>query len=216
MSEFIAGCSNGIIQSIIGHPLDTVKVLQQTKRPFYRNPLLYYKGITYPTAFNLLCTGAVFDMNDRFRCSWHCNYISGLLTGALVAPVIFMFDIGKIHHQTKTNTPLSLVHFKNMNGITATVIRESFSTAVYMGLYFDMEERYGPLISGGSAGLASWTLTYPFDVIKTRQMNNKKITFKKAFEMGHLWKGFSACAVRAVLVNAAGFWSYNKVKNIVF
>ena len=76
-----------------------------------------------------------------------------------------MFDIGKIHHQTNTNVPLSLVHFKNMNGITATVIRESFSTAVYMGLYFDMEERNGPLISGGSAGLASWTL-YPFYVIK--------------------------------------------------
>ena len=37
MSEFIAGCSSGIVQSIIGHPFDTIKVLQQTKRPFYRN-----------------------------------------------------------------------------------------------------------------------------------------------------------------------------------
>ena len=76
-----------------------------------------------------------------------------------------------------------------MNGITATVIRESFSTAVYMGLYFDMEERNGPLISGGSAGLAG-PLTYPFDVIKTRQMNNKKITFKKLLKWVIYGKAF--------------------------
>ena len=57
MTEFLAGCSSGLIQSLVGHPIDTIKVLQQTRRPFYKNPFLYYRGISYPTTFNLLCTG---------------------------------------------------------------------------------------------------------------------------------------------------------------
>jgi len=63
--EFIAGCSSGIVQSLIGHPIDTIKILQQNKQPFHKNILYYYKGISYPTAFNLLATGATFDINHR-------------------------------------------------------------------------------------------------------------------------------------------------------
>jgi hypothetical protein len=212
MQEFLSGCSSGIVQSLIGHPIDTVKVLQQNKQPFYSNPLHYYRGITYPTTFNILATGLTFDINARVYNQTKCYYTSGFISGAVITPIIFMFDIGKLHHQTRPTEVLSWKRFLKWNGIGTTLIRESFSTAIYMGIYFNMEERNGALVSGGCAGLASWTATYPIDVIKTRQMSmvDKNLTFYQGYKMGSLWKGFMACAIRAVLVNAAGFWSYRK------
>lgn len=217
MTEFLAGCSSGIVQSVIGHPIDTIKVLQQNRQSFYKNPLHYYRGISYPTGFNLMATGVTFDLNARIKKLTGSHYSSGFITGGVIAPVIFMFDVGKIHHQTNPAKFLSWRRFLNLNGLGATLIRESVSNGFYMGIYFDMEERNGALVSGGVAGLACWTFTYPIDVIKTRQMAKAKmnLSFYDAYKMGGLWKGFTACAVRAVLVNAAGFWTYNKVKNII-
>ncbi len=62
------------------------------------------------------------------------------------------------------------------------------------------------------AGLCNWTVTYPIDVIKSRQMASN-ISISQAFRMGNLWKGFSICAARAVIVNAIDFWIYETVKD---
>ena len=69
------------------------------------------------------------------------------------------------------------------------------------------------MISGGIAGLLNWTFTYPIDVIRTRQMANN-ISIKKAINQGNLWKGYSACAMRAIIVNSASFYVYEKSKNL--
>ena len=214
MKEFLAGCSSGIVQSIIGHPFDTIKVLMQTNKPLYKNPFHYYKGVTFPTTFNILCTGITFDIQSKMYKICNSHYLAGFGSGGIVSPIIYYFDVGKIHYQTRPGVSLSLEHFKGTKGMLATFFRESISTAVYMGVYFNMEERYGSLFSGGCAGLASWTSTYPLDVVKTRQMSLQKtnLSFKEAWKIGNLWRGFTACAIRAVLVNAAGFWSYNKTK----
>lgn len=210
MTEFLAGCCSGFIQTIVGHPIDTIKILQQTKQPFYTNIRYYYNGISYPMAFNLLCSGATFDIHTKYYRHTHCHYRGGFFTGLTVAPIIYFFDAGKIHYQLNPNTMISLSRFKNINGMGATMARESFATSFYMGIYFNYYERYGPFAVGGFAGLMSWVLTYPLDVIKTRQMNNTKLTFVKAAALGNVWNGFTACAIRAVIVNAAGFWGYDK------
>ena len=214
MKEFLAGCSSGIVQSIIGHPFDTIKVLMQTNKPLYQNPFHYYKGVTFPTTFNILCTGITFDIQSKLYKTCNSHYLAGFGSGGIVSPIIYYFDVGKIHYQTRPGVSLSLQHFTGTQGMVATFLRESISTAVYMGVYFNMEERNGALLSGGCAGLASWTSTYPLDVVKTRQMSLHKtnLSFIEAWKMGNLWRGFTACAIRAVLVNAAGFWSYNKTK----
>ena len=126
--EFIAGCSSGIVQSLIGHPIDTVKILQQNRQEFHSNFLHYYRGISYPTAFNLLATGITFDLNARIYKKTGSYYSSGFLTGAALTPMIFLFDIGKIHHQTKPMERISLKHFSRTNGFAATTARESIST----------------------------------------------------------------------------------------
>ena len=95
----------------------------------------------------------------------------------------------------------------------STFARESIASSVYFGSYFTFRD-YGlhPLISGGLAGLCNWTTTYPIDVIKSRQMA-ENISISKAIKMGKLWRGYSVCAARAVIVNAIDFWIYETVKD---
>lgn len=212
MNEFFAGCSSGILQSLIGHPIDTAKVLKQTRTPMHKNFMYYYRGITYPTTFNILCTGITFDIHSRYKKYTGSHYYGGFLSGFTMAPIIYYFDVGKIHYQLNPKTPISLSQFKKTNGIFATFARESISTAFYMGVYFDMVDNHGPLVSGGVAGLTSWTVTYPLDVIKTRQMSDQYASFRNAMRIGNLWNGFLFCAIRAVLCNAGGFWAYNNTQ----
>ena len=51
------------------------------------------------------------------------------------------------------------------------------------------------LISGGLAGITSWTITYPIDTIKTRIQN---ISFSKAIKQYNLFKGLSVSLLRAL------------------
>lgn len=231
MSEFVAGCSSGFIQSLIGHPLDTLKVLAQTsistnKKPvinksngrLHHRVLKLYRGVTYPTAMNMLTTGIIFDVNARIYKETTCHYKSGFLTGCFIAPTMYFFDTGKIYYQTKCATLPQTYYFPwrkffNWNGLGATFAREALANSLYIGVYFDLEERTSPLIAGGIAGLASWCIAYPVDVIKTRQMSDCSLSFMNAAKQGYLWRGFGVCALRAVLVNAAGFWTYDYIKH---
>ena len=73
MTEFIAGCISGLAQNIIGHPLDTLKVMIQNNKKidnFNNINLLskkYYKGIFYPTALSILLNGISFQTNHLLK-----------------------------------------------------------------------------------------------------------------------------------------------------
>lgn len=233
MTEFLAGCASGCLQSLIGHPLDTLKVIKQTSLPVKNSEkfksftpnknlisLNLYRGVSYPTMMNMITAGLIFDTNSRLYKRTQSHYSSGLITGTCIAPIMYFFDTGKIYHQTYYNkknnsTKKQLFPYRQFlkgNGLGATFGRESLANCLYMGVYFDLAEKTSPLIAGGTAGLASWCISYPIDVIKTRQMNDSSLTFIEAAKQGYLWRGFSVCAIRAILVNAAGFWAYNYVK----
>ena len=82
---------------------------------------------------------------------------------------------------------------------------------ILYGFEIGKDKGFHPLIAGGMAGLANWGLTYPLDVIKSRQIA-QGVSIKEALKLGNLYKGFSVCGTRAVLVNAANFWMYETVK----
>lgn len=223
MLEFYAGCISGLIQNIIGHPLDTMKVLaQNNKSIILKNPRNYYNGFIYPTTNLIFITGTVFEINKYFdnlylsnyKSKLLSNYFSGFMSGLLTSPVIFLFDIGKIKSQM--NQKVKIEHFYKTKGFFMTSFRESIAVSVYLGSYFNLRNEYNvpPFYAGGVAGLINWTLTYPIDIIKTRQMSENK-SIMKALKMGYLWRGYSFCAIRAILVNSSGFMVYENSFNFL-
>ena len=64
------------------------------------------------------------------------------------------------------------------------------------------------MVSGGVAGLSFWTVSYPFDVIKTKVQNGE--TYKTALKQltSSSYRGFSAVFIRSILVNGVSFATY--------
>ena len=64
------------------------------------------------------------------------------------------------------------------------------------------------VISGGIAGISYWSVSYPFDVVKTKVQNGESYqrALKELFTTGY--KGFTAVFIRSILVNGASFATY--------
>jgi hypothetical protein len=63
------------------------------------------------------------------------------------------------------------------------------------------------------AGMLSWLLTYPIDVIKTRVQSNNHLSMIGAYKMGNIWSGLSFCLLRSFIVNGSGFAIYDYLKD---
>ena len=87
--------------------------------------------------------------------------------------------------------------------------------STYFGTYHWLKKKhYHPIVAGGLAGLANWTLTYPLDVIRSR-VYGQHIGMVEAYRQGYLWRGYSFCAARAIMVNATGFYVYEECKRYI-
>jgi len=202
---FIGGCI-GLVQAGIGHPFDTVKTLLQNGQSFRKlKPMEFYRGVAYPTAASLAFNVTTFSMFDHLQAKTNNNaYLSGAIAGIAIAPIDYAFDIGKIRRQTLTRVPLHL------NGATLRCLRTIIAQSVYFGVYFDLTQALGPLVAGAAAGLANWTITYPLDIVSTRQIAGN-LLIREALH-GGLWRGYLPCAMRAILVNSVTFYVYEKLK----
>lgn len=206
MHDVAMGFVIGLVQSGIGHPFDTAKTLLQNKQTF-RNlkPLQYYRGVAYPTCASLVFNVTTFPVYAKMQPYTKNAYISGAIAGATVAPIDYAFDVGKIRRQTLSQTPLHL------KGISFRCLRTVIAMSAYFGVYTDTTTHTGPFIAGAVAGLANWTITYPLDVISTRQIAGN-LTIREAMR-GGLWVGYVPCALRAILVNSATFYAYETMKS---
>jgi len=213
MKDIIAGAAVGVSQVGIGHPFDTAKVLIQNKRHWKGLPIsCYYKGWKFPLVSATLFNCTVFPIYERTIRYTNNSFASGIIAGTIVSPLVYLFDIGKIKLQTSQQ--LRLNHFWSTPGKLATLNRETIAMSIYFGTYFNLKNKnYNPLLAGALAGLSTWTVTYPLDVIKNRQLV-QKISMMDAIKQKNLWKGFLLCAVRACIVNAVSFWVYETVKNL--
>ena len=214
MSDFIAGASVGIAQVTIGHPFDTCMVLIQNGKKWRNLPFKnYYKGWKFPLVSATLFNCVVFSTYERSLKYTNNRVLSGAICGLCITPLLYGFELGKIRRQT--NQSLKLSHFKNSKGFYPLLARETLAMSTYFTMYYYAKDYgYQPLVAGGMAGLANWGLTYPIDVIKSRQMA-QNLSIKDAIKKGNLYKGFSICGTRAVLVNAVNFWTYEKAKGYI-
>ena len=209
MTEILSGFCAGIAQVAVGHPFDTIKVLMQNNKPWLGLPITsYYQGWKFPLISATIFNCTVFPVYEYTIKKTENNFISGGLSGLAVTPLVYLFDIGKIKRQV--NEKIKLEDFYKTKGLTTTTIRETLAMITYFGSYnYFKEMELHPLISGGLAGLTNWTATYPIDVMRSRQIA-QNITIKEAFSQGYLWRGFNVCALRAILVNGAIFFVYEK------
>lgn len=207
MNDIYAGSIAGIAQTIIGHPLDTIKVLYQNKSQLSDLKLrTFYRGIKYPMISGCLFNAIVFPIYELSYKQTKSNFISGAISGIVVSPSVYLFDIGKIKRQV--NQPVQLKDFYKTKGLSMTFHRETLAMGLYFGSYFKCKDAgMSPFFAGGVAGIVNWTFTYPIDVIRTRQMA-QNISIRQAFKQKQLWRGYTICAIRAVIVNAVCFKTY--------
>lgn len=215
MKDFIAGIFAGFSQVIFGHPFDTVKILIQNKYNYRSLPLKdYYRGYRFPLVSASILNSLSFPIVARTYPYTRNYYVSGYISGLCITPLVFFFDIGKIKSQTKQK--FNLKTFISNKGIYSTCLRESTAMSAYFGSYHTLKESYNfhPLVAGGSAGLINWTLTYPIDVIRNRQIS-QNCSFMEAYKQKNFWKGYKFCAMRSIIVNAAIFTTYETVYKIL-
>ncbi|KAK8956909.1 Mitochondrial arginine transporter BAC2 [Platanthera zijinensis] len=117
-------------------------------------------------------------------------------------------------------------------GFSITILRDAPAHGIYFWTYEYARERMHPgcrkrggeslgtmLVAGGLAGVASWVLCYPLDVVKSRiqaqseprRYNGIVDCLKKSVgEEGYsvLWRGLGAAVARAFVVNGAIFTVY--------
>lgn len=201
--DIALGAAIGAIQVAIGHPFDTAKTLIQNGQSFKElSPRHFYRGWVWPIAASVAFNAVAFPVYHKSLQQISNPYASGLISGLAVAPIEYGFGVGKIREQTQTRLPW---HWR---GWPMATVRTSLAMSVYFGVYEDLKSTMGPFLAGGCAGVANWTLTYPFDVISTRQIASR-LTIREALAMGQLAKGYLPCIIRAVLVNSVSFKMYD-------
>ena len=215
MSDVISAFAVGISEVVIGHPFNTAKVLIQNKKQWRGLSFKhYYRGVRYPLVSSTFFNMTVFPIKERTYKYTNNYFLSGVIAGIVVSPQMFFVDTFTIKKQTNQNVGLSM--FKGSKGFQSTMAREIIALSTYFCIYHWMRDdlKYNSFISGGTAGLANWTLSYPIDVIRSRQIA-QRVTIKEAIKMGNFWKGFSIAATRSVIVNAMSFTIFERLKNYI-
>jgi len=185
--------------------------------------------------------------------------IAGAFAGIAVCTVMTPVELIKCRLQMQgagrkmqTTTALRLAQqVVSSNGIKElykgnliTILREIPAGAVYFGSYEyckrKLEKSYGnqhfvPLLAGGAAGVLSWVVSYPQDVIKTKLQCDSELVkrypqnkflrdggiiscAKDVWKHGGLLgftKGFSACALKALIAEGATFFIYENTKKLI-
>ena len=213
MHDFTMGTCIGLVQTIVGHPLDTIKTNFQNNKKYKIQMNKLYNGLKYPLISTVGSNGLLFHFNGAIKREYQSSYASGFISGIICSPFINYFEVNKVQKQINLNKTYSLFPTIRL-GLGATLIRESIGNSLYFGTYSTMREnKLNPFLSGGFAGIISWLVTYPIDVIKTRIQTKESIRYFDAIKKGGLWQGLSICLIRSFLVNSVSFTMYDYLKN---
>lgn len=205
-AETAAGACVGMSETLVGYPFMTAKVLIQNKQPFWGlRWRRYYQGVKYPLVSSVGFNTLVFPLHDALHDRGYSHVLSGGLAGLAVSPQTWFIDTFTIRRQTDQRVGLGM--FRGARGFGMTIARETLALSAYFGTYHRLRESCNSFVSGGAAGLANWTLTFPVDTLRTRQIA-QRCGVAEALAQGRLWKGFGVAAARSVVVNATSFTVY--------
>lgn len=204
------------------------------KGTLHTDPVLFrnlYRGFWYPFAFNGAFSGLTFGCNEYFRRRFFDSHFqSGAAAGVIGAVVTTPVDLLKIraqssrHYQQKidgksddSGKKMQRLQCFPFRGFVPSLLREIPSTSVYFGLYHWLQQQCGDnsLLHGGAAGVACWLVSYPADTVKTRIQSGQCQTIGQALAHRRLWTGIAPCLIRSFIVNACGFYTYERFKEIM-
>lgn len=236
ISSFIAGS----VQTILGHPFDTIKTRMQIydrSAKFVIQDILKKEGIKalYKGSFTPLISGCIqnsilFTSESYFQNYIKNNFMTGFIAGSLSSLVISPAELIKCHIQNKKESHIKfndvkfILDSKKISlscGLKSTFLRDSLGLGVYFGSYnYFQKSKNDPFLNGGIAGVLSWIVSYPFDVIKTRkQITNQSYKDILAdIKYKQYIRGLNVVLVRSFIVNAGIFCTYENLlkKELVY
>lgn len=205
-----------------------------------------YRGISSPMAGVSVINGIVFGAYGNVQRlssnpdSFKSHFIAGSAAGLIQSLICSPMELAKTQLQVQ-NDRLGAVKFKGpsqclsfiyqnqgirglFNGLTATVLRDVPGFATYFVSYeYFMKLKRDPgilytLLAGGMAGMCSWVLTIPIDVVKSRiqvdgmtgdrEYKGMIDCFRESYKsegMSFLTRGLSSTLLRAFPMNAVCF-----------
>ena len=86
MNDYISGSISGLVVCLIGHPLDTLKTISQSRNKGIVTPHKWYRvynGIKYPLVGSSIVHSCMFGTNKYLNKKTQNHYVSGFLTGNL-------------------------------------------------------------------------------------------------------------------------------------
>lgn len=229
MNEVFVGAIVGMSQTIIGHPMDTIKTRIQCKNQNVSFSNLY-AGVSYPLLSSMFINSMSFSFFLSFKSHFQSymsnienkennellpkcmsNYVGGALSGIVTSPFIHPIEYYKINIQYCSRKPVFILN-NIYKGFGMTLIRESLGTAFYFGPFYQFKDNCGTFTAGGIAGIASWMIIYPFDVIKTRLSTH--MSYKEAIRIGGFWNGIELTILRSCIVNSFSFLIFDYLTNL--
>ena len=168
------------------------------------------------------------------------GFISGIYTTPLIGPAERIKCLAQTRSQ-KSSVLVKEIYQSNgvktfFKGGTFTFLRETIGAAFYFGTYHFLKQEYlkknpdkkhfpvvNNLLYGGLAGISMWLIVTPFDVVKSRiQTAPESVSSKETLKIIRqdvgkngikiLYRGLSACIMRAFPANAACFLGYEKAR----
>lgn len=205
MDVFWNGFISGSVQSIVGHPLDTLKTRLQSGKSFSYGNL--YQGFFPSLVCGCFQNGFLFLIEKE--CSQQNKMVSGFISGVLTSIIVCPLEQWKCRVQTGM-FPSEITSWKT--GLNWTIARDSIGFSSYFYLYEKGKNdlNLSPFWAGGWAGMVSWILSYPLDVKKTQVQLHVKSCASNPF---CLW-GMSIVSLRAFLVNGGIFYTFDKLSHL--
>jgi len=201
----------GVVQTVVGHPIDTIKTRIQNNMSWkslsYKS---YYKGYHAPFIVSLGFNSVVFPTHKYLYNKTDSHVVAGAVAGIIVTPMVWVAEVIKTSKQTGSKQS-----FCSLNGLGALYSRETIAMSIYFSsFHYIKDQGYNSFVAGGASGVLNWGITYPLDVIKTRQIA-QGVSFKTALSQGRLHSGLGFTLLRAMLVNSCVFYTYEKTTGML-
>ena len=235
-NDFISGIIGGMFGTILGHPIDTLRVNYQinNKLPFIQTSKLFihhyglkglFNGITFPMIGigleKMIVFGTFYNL-DKLQLT-NNNLINGSIAGLSASIIVTPLEKIKILLQQGNKIKNININPKSLyKGFIATTLRESPGYAIYFATYETIKSKddspFITFLKGCFTGSFCWLFIYPSDIIKTNVQNG--LTYKesifKIYKNGFFgfFKGVELALLRAGILHGGVFMSFELSKKI--